>query len=75
MVPFDACKVPNAFGVIAECHSTGVTKNYDAAHDRLFITGKLWPTLFEIAVPGVAGGGRAAAAPAAAGETPPAARP
>jgi glutamine cyclotransferase len=35
---------------------------YDAEHDRLFVTGKLWPTLFEIAVPGVAGGGRAAPA-------------
>jgi glutaminyl-peptide cyclotransferase len=21
---------------------------YDAAHDRLFVTGKLWPKLFEI---------------------------
>ena len=37
---------------------------YDAEHDRLFVTGKLWPTLFEIAVPGVAGGG-AAPAPSA----------
>ena len=35
---------------------------YDAAHDRLFVTGKLWPALFEISVPGVAGGGKAAAA-------------
>jgi glutamine cyclotransferase len=44
---------------------------YDAAHDRLFVTGKLWPTLFEISVPGVAGGGRAAAAaPAASGSAP-----
>jgi glutaminyl-peptide cyclotransferase len=48
---------------------------YDAEHDRLFVTGKLWPTLFEIDVPGVAGGGGAAAsaaapaAPAAAGGT------
>lgn len=32
---------------------------YDAEHDRLFVTGKLWPTLFEISVPGVAGGGQA----------------
>jgi hypothetical protein len=23
---------------------------YDAAHDRLFVTGKLWPKLFEIRV-------------------------
>ncbi len=35
---------------------------YDAEHDRLWITGKLWPALFEIAVPGVAGGGGAKAA-------------
>jgi glutaminyl-peptide cyclotransferase len=33
---------------------------YDAEHDRLFVTGKLWPALFEISVPGVAGGGGAA---------------
>jgi len=32
---------------------------YDAATDRLWVTGKLWPALFEIAVPGVAGGGGA----------------
>jgi glutamine cyclotransferase len=30
---------------------------YDEASNRLFITGKLWPQLFEISVPGVAGGG------------------
>ena len=23
---------------------------YDAAHDRLFVTGKLWPKIFEIKV-------------------------
>jgi glutamine cyclotransferase len=23
---------------------------YDAAHDRLFVTGKLWPKLFEIKI-------------------------
>jgi len=23
---------------------------YDATHDRLFVTGKLWPSLFEIKV-------------------------
>jgi glutaminyl-peptide cyclotransferase len=23
---------------------------YDAAHDRLFVTGKYWPTLFEIKI-------------------------
>ncbi len=34
---------------------------YDAGHDRLFVTGKLWPALFEITVPGVAGGGGAPA--------------
>jgi glutaminyl-peptide cyclotransferase len=43
---------------------------YDAEHDRLFVTGKLWPTLFEIAVPGVAGGGRAAPAAAPAAPAP-----
>lgn len=43
---------------------------YDAEHDRLFVTGKLWPTLFEISVPGVAGGHVAAQA-----ETQPPARP
>jgi glutamine cyclotransferase len=32
---------------------------YDPQHDRLFITGKLWPSLFEISVAGVAGGGHA----------------
>jgi glutamine cyclotransferase len=44
---------------------------YDAEHDRLFVTGKLWPTLFEISVPGVAGGGHVSAQ----AETPPPARP
>jgi len=44
---------------------------YDAQHDRLFVTCKLWPTLFEVSVPGVAGGGHVAAQ----AETPPAARP
>ena len=39
---------------------------YDAEHDRLFVTGKLWPTLFEIRVPGVAGGGQAHPAETAA---------
>ena len=39
---------------------------YDAQHDRLVVTGKLWPALFEIAVPGVAGGGHASAQTAAA---------
>ena len=24
---------------------------YDAAHDRIYVTGKLWPELFEISVP------------------------
>jgi glutamine cyclotransferase len=24
---------------------------YDAAHDRIYVTGKLWPKLFEISVP------------------------
>jgi glutamine cyclotransferase len=44
---------------------------YDEAHDRLFVTGKLWPTLFEISVPGVAGGGHVSTQ----AETPPPARP
>lgn len=44
---------------------------YDAAHDRLFVTGKLWPKLFEISVPGVAGGG--SAGPAGSAATTPAA--
>ncbi|HEX8692569.1 MAG TPA: glutaminyl-peptide cyclotransferase [Longimicrobium sp.] len=32
---------------------------YDPAADRLFVTGKLWPTLFEIRAPGVGGGANA----------------
>jgi hypothetical protein len=28
---------------------------YDAATDRLFVTGKLWPRVFEIRVPGLIG--------------------
>lgn len=40
---------------------------YDAAHDRLFVTGKLWPRLFEIkVVPGVDDGVRRVAAKAKA---------
>jgi glutamine cyclotransferase len=32
---------------------------YDAEHDRLFVTGKLWPRLFEIKViPGSGQGGK-----------------
>ena len=46
---------------------------YDAATNRLWVTGKLWPALFEISVPGIAGGGTAAAAGAAPAQ--PAARP
>lgn len=46
---------------------------YDAEHDRLFVTGKLWPALFEIAVPGVAGGGAAPAAQPVAAPAPAAA--
>jgi glutamine cyclotransferase len=47
---------------------------YDAATDRLWVTGKLWPALFEITVPGVAGGGSApaGAAPAQPAAAPPA---
>lgn len=37
---------------------------YDEADNRLFVTGKLWPALFEISVPGVAGGGTGGAAAA-----------
>jgi glutamine cyclotransferase len=40
---------------------------YDAQGDRVFVTGKLWPRIFQVRVPGVAGEGNAAAvAPAAA---------
>ncbi|HEU4562116.1 MAG TPA: glutaminyl-peptide cyclotransferase [Longimicrobium sp.] len=42
---------------------------YDPATDRLWVTGKLWPATFEIAVPGVAGGGAAAAGAAPAQPT------
>jgi glutaminyl-peptide cyclotransferase len=40
---------------------------YDEAGDRLFVTGKLWPRLFEISVPtlGIGSGGRAASSPPA----------
>lgn len=34
---------------------------YDAAGDRLFVTGKLWPNVYQVSVPGVAGNGAAAA--------------
>lgn len=47
-----------------EAVSNGIA--YDAEHDRLFVTGKLWPALFEIRVPGVAGGGQARPAETAA---------
>jgi glutamine cyclotransferase len=43
---------------------------YDAATDRLWVTGKLWPKVFQVRVPGVAGDGAgtsaATASPAAA---------
>ena len=41
---------------------------YDPAADRLLVTGKLWPRLYEIRVPslGIGGGGGVAGAPAAA---------
>jgi len=39
---------------------------YDAAGDRVFVTGKLWPKVFQIRVPGVAGQGGGAAAAASA---------
>ena len=31
---------------------------YDAEHDRVWVTGKLWPKIFQIRVPGVAGEGK-----------------
>jgi glutamine cyclotransferase len=37
----------------AERSNQGAVLNgiaYDAAHDRLFVTGKLWPKVFEIKV-------------------------
>lgn len=47
---------------------------YDEAADRLLVTGKLWPVLYEIRVPtlniGNGGGASASAAPAAAPATP-----
>lgn len=46
---------------------------YDEAADRLLVTGKLWPRLFEIRVPSLnIGGGAAAAAPSAAAGAEPA---
>lgn len=39
---------------------------YDEAQDRLLVTGKLWPVLYEIRIPSLNIGGGAAAAPAAA---------
>jgi glutaminyl-peptide cyclotransferase len=44
---------------------------YDAAGDRLMVTGKLWPVLYEISVPALGIGAGAAEAPAAAAETVP----
>jgi glutaminyl-peptide cyclotransferase len=43
---------------------------YDAAGDRVWVTGKLWPRIFQIRVPGVAGTGAAAAAAPAASQSP-----
>ena len=41
-------------GLLSAADSRGVDVMngiaYDAAHDRLFVTGKLWPKLFEIKV-------------------------
>jgi glutamine cyclotransferase len=31
---------------------------YDAEHDHVYVTGKLWPKIFQIRVPGVAGEGK-----------------
>lgn len=41
---------------------------YDEAQDRLLVTGKLWPVLYEIRIPSlnIGGGGASASAPAAA---------
>lgn len=46
---------------------------YDDEGDRLFVTGKLWPVLYEIRIPGLAGGGASASAAPAAGPAAPAA--
>lgn len=45
---------------------------YDAQGDRVFVTGKLWPRIFQIRVPGIAGNGgaTASAAPAADASAP-----
>jgi glutamine cyclotransferase len=37
---------PEALGGKADAVANGIA--YDAAHDRLFVTGKLWPKLFEV---------------------------
>ena len=46
--------LPDSQRVNGESVLNGIA--YDAAHDRLFVTGKQWPTVFEIKVPGHAGG-------------------
>jgi glutamine cyclotransferase len=40
--------LPNAERVDAESVLNGIA--YDARHDRLFVTGKQWPKVFEIKV-------------------------
>ena len=40
--------LPRSRRSTAEAVLNGIA--YDAAHDRLFVTGKLWPKLFEIKV-------------------------
>ena len=55
--------VPAGLGGGGEAVPNGIA--YDEGGDRLFVTGKLWPTLFEVSVDGVAGGGTRAASGAA----------
>jgi glutamine cyclotransferase len=49
--------LPDARARDAEAVPNGIA--YDAAGDRLFLTGKLWPVLFEVSVPGIVEGGGA----------------
>ncbi len=47
--------LPDARTRDAEAVPNGIA--YDPAGDRLFLTGKLWPVLFEVSVPGIVEGG------------------
>jgi glutamine cyclotransferase len=40
--------LPEVYRLDPEAVLNGIA--YDAGHDRLFVTGKLWPKLFEIKV-------------------------